>query len=164
MCYDKPTVQKAIDLFRTVAPSLVFTHAPSDYMVDHEVVAQLARAASFIYGAPNCSTIPRHRDSVLPHLYFCDPFEGLDALGRPVAPTAVIDVTAQMPKRVEMLACHASQRDWLRAHHGLDEYVESMKRHAAARGALIGAAFAEGFVQQRSHAFPRNDLLMELLA
>jgi LmbE family N-acetylglucosaminyl deacetylase len=163
VCFDKPTVQKAIDLFRAVAPSLVFTHAPSDYMVDHEVVAMLARAASFIYGAPNCSPLPRHADSVLPHLYFCDPFEGIDALGRSVSPTTVIDVSAQMPRRVEMLARHASQREWLRAHHGVDEYIDSMRRQAAARGALIGAAYAEAFVQQRSHAFPRNDLLVELL-
>jgi LmbE family N-acetylglucosaminyl deacetylase len=162
VCCDIPTIQKAIDLFRSVAPSLVLTHAPSDYMVDHEVVAQLARAAGFIYGAPNCSTIPCQPDSVLPHLYFCDPFEGLDARGRPVVPTTVIDVTAQMPRRVEMLACHASQREWLRAHHGVDEYIESMRRHAAARGAPIGVAYAEAFVQQRSHAFPRNDLLAEL--
>lgn len=163
VCYDKPTVQKAIDLFRTAAPSIVFTHAPSDYMVDHEVVAMLARAASFIYSAPNCSSLPRHPDSVLPHLYFCDPFEGTDGLGRSVTPTTVVDVTAEMPRRVEMLARHASQREWLRAHHGVDEYIESMKRHAAARGSLIGVACAEAFMQQRSHAYPRNDLLLELL-
>src|SRR6188472_3463764 len=30
--FDKPTVQKAINLFRTIAPALVFTHARNDYM------------------------------------------------------------------------------------------------------------------------------------
>jgi len=162
VCYDRATAQKAFDLFRRVAPSLVFTHATSDYMVDHEQVALLARSASFMYGCPNCSPVPRHPDSAPPHLYFCDPFEGVDALGRPVVPTTLVDVSAQMEARVEMLARHASQREWLRAHHGVDEYVESMKRHAAARGRPIGAAFAEAFVQQRSHAFPRNELLDEL--
>src|SRR5688500_1018338 len=34
--YDKPTLRKAIDLFRRVAPTLVFTHAAKDYMMDHE--------------------------------------------------------------------------------------------------------------------------------
>jgi hypothetical protein len=76
----------------------------------------------------------------------------------------VIDVTAQMPTRIEMLGRHASQREWLRAHHGVDEYIDSMRRHAAARGAGIGVAYAEAFVQLRSHAFPRNDLLAELFA
>ena len=56
--YDKPTLHKAIDLFRRVAPTLVFTHAPRDYMMDHEQVSMLARAASFIYGAPNISAFP----------------------------------------------------------------------------------------------------------
>ena len=46
VCYDKPTLHKAIDLFRRVAPSLVFTHAPKDYMMDHEMVSLLARQAS----------------------------------------------------------------------------------------------------------------------
>jgi diadenosine tetraphosphatase ApaH/serine/threonine PP2A family protein phosphatase len=61
-----------------------------------------------------------------------------------------------------MLACHASQREWLRAHHGMDEYLDATRRHAEARGELIGAAAAEGFVQHRGHAYPHDDLLLEL--
>src|SRR5947209_16979 len=53
--YDKPTIQKAIDLFRQVAPTLVLTHARNDYMLDHEQTHLLTRGASFIYGAPNIS-------------------------------------------------------------------------------------------------------------
>jgi LmbE family N-acetylglucosaminyl deacetylase len=162
VCYDKATAQKSFDLFRAVAPSLVLTHATSDYMVDHEQVALCARSASFMYGCPNCSAVPRHPASAPPHLYYCDPVEGVDSLGRPVEPTTVIDVSAQMPARIEMLARHASQREWLRAHHGVDEYLEAMKRHAAWRGQRIGVAYAEAFVQHRGHAFPRNDLLAEL--
>ena len=85
--YDKPTIQKTVDLFRRIAPSLVITHAPRDYMLDHEQTSLLARAASFIYGAPNISTHPRHPDSQVPHLYYCDPIEGVDPLGAPVPPT-----------------------------------------------------------------------------
>jgi LmbE family N-acetylglucosaminyl deacetylase len=44
--YDKPTLRKCMDLFRRVAPSLVITHAMKDYMLDHEMVSLLARAAS----------------------------------------------------------------------------------------------------------------------
>ncbi len=39
-------LQKAIDLFRNIAPSMVFTHPRHDYMLDHEQVHQLARAAT----------------------------------------------------------------------------------------------------------------------
>jgi hypothetical protein len=62
-----------------------------------------------------------------------------------------------------MLACHASQRDWLRAHHGMDEYIDAMKRHGAMRGRQIGCAYAEAFVQHRGHPFPQTDLLAEIL-
>ena len=42
--YDKITLQKIYDLFRRVAPSLVFTHAPKDYMMDHEMASLLANS------------------------------------------------------------------------------------------------------------------------
>ena len=161
--YEKAAIQKAIDLFRRVCPSLVFTHAPKDYMMDHEMVSLLARAATFAYGIPNVSDVPRPPNAVVPHLYYCDPFEET-AVPYSVTPepTAVIDVTAVYERKAQMLACHASQREWLRAHHGMDEYMEAMRRHAATRGQRVGAAYAEAFVQHRGHAYPRDDLLAQL--
>jgi LmbE family N-acetylglucosaminyl deacetylase len=160
--YDKPTIQKAIDLFRRLAPALVFTHAQDDYMMDHVEVSKLARAASFVFGAPNISAFPLLPGSKIPHLYYCDPIEGIDSLGRPAQPTTIVDVTAQHERKLQMLACHASQREWLRAHHGMDEYLEAAKRHDASRGKLIGKPLAEAFVQHRGHAYPHDDLLAEL--
>lgn len=160
--YDKPSLHKVYDLFRRVAPSLVFTHAPKDYMMDHEQASLLARAASFLYAGPNVSAFPVLEGSCIPHLYYCDPMEGVDPLGHPVEPTTWIDITEQMPKKTEMLASHVSQRDWLMAYHGMDEYLESMRRHVSMRGREMGVAAAEAFVQHRGHAFPRNDLLAEL--
>jgi LmbE family N-acetylglucosaminyl deacetylase len=160
--FDKPTLKKSIDLFRRVCPSLVFTHAPKDYMMDHEIVSLLARAASFAYGIPNVSDVPRPAGAVVPHLYYCDPFEGVDPYGNPSEPTTVVDVSAAYEKKAAMLACHASQREWLRAHHGMDEYMEAMRRHAAERGKRISAQYAEGFVQHRGHSYPHDDLLADL--
>ena len=88
--------------------------------------------------------------------------EGIDPLGRPVEPTTLIEITEQLERKTEMLACHASQREWLRAHHGTDEYLDSMKRLAAMRGREAGVAAAEAFVQHRGHAYPRDDLLAAL--
>lgn len=160
--YDKPSLHKVVDLFRKVAPSLVFTHASKDYMLDHEMASLLARAASFIYAAPNASEIPVQPDSCVPYLYYCDPVEGLDPLGNLVTPTTWVDVSAQSELKVQMLSCHASQRAWLLAHHGMDEYVESMKRHDRFRGGQVGVAAAEAFVQHRGHAYPADDLLETL--
>ena len=162
VCYDKPTLAKAFDLFRRIAPGLVFTHAQDDYMMDHVEVSKVARAASFVYGAPNVSAWPLEKGSGVPHLYYCDPIEGVDSLGRPAQPTTVVNVTGQHEKKLAMLACHASQREWLRAHHGMDEYLEAVRRHDARRGEEIGVAYAEGFVRHRGHAYPANDLLAEM--
>ena len=160
--YDKPTIQKAVDLFRQVAPSLVFTHAPKDYMLDHEQTSLLARGASFIYGAPNISSHPRHPESQVPYLYYCDPVEGTDPLGHPVTPTTRVDISGQLEKKAQMLARHKSQRAWLREHHGMDEYIESMKRWSAVRGKELGTSYAEGFVQHRGHPYPHDDLLARI--
>jgi LmbE family N-acetylglucosaminyl deacetylase len=160
--YDKPTLQKVYDRFRSIAPQLVFTHTTLDYMMDHIVASQLGRAASFIYSVPNISTLPLREGSGVPHLYYCDPIEGIDPQGKPVQPTTWVDIGRHLEKKAEMLACHASQREWLRAHHGTDEYLDAMRRHAAMRGREIGLAAAEAFVQHRGHAYPKNDLLAEL--
>jgi LmbE family N-acetylglucosaminyl deacetylase len=162
--FDKPTIAKAVDLFRRVAPSLVLTHARSDYMLDHEQVSLLARAASFGYGAPNVSNLPLRPGSGVPYLYYCDPIEGIDPLGNEVQPTTVIDISRQQEKKLAMLACHASQREWLRAHHGIDEYLEMTRRHDARRGQRIGVSAAEAFVQHRGHAYPADDLLLKLFS
>ncbi len=157
--YDKPTLRKCIDLLRRVAPQLVLTHSADDYMMDHVMTGLLCRAASFLYAAPNISALPLRPGSRVPYLYYCDPVEGKDPLGRPVEPTTYVDISAVLEEKARMLACHASQRRWLRAHHGMDEYLDAMRRHAALRGHQAGAAAAEAFVQHRGHAYPQDDLL-----
>jgi len=162
--FDKLTNRKVIDLFRTVAPTLVFTHPRHDYMLDHEQVHQLARAAAFSYSIPNASKLPRVPGSTIPWLYYCDPVEGRDPYTlEPTQPTTYVDISDVIEQKIAMLACHASQRDWLRAHHGMDEYIEAMKRHSAQRGRERGVAFAEAFDQHRGHPFPQNDVLREIL-
>jgi LmbE family N-acetylglucosaminyl deacetylase len=160
--YDRKTLQAAVDLFRNVNPSLVFAHAPKDYMMDHEMISMVARAASFAYGVPNASTVPLKKGSGVPHLYYCDAVESKDPFGNEIKPTTYVDITEQMDKKVEMLACHASQREWLRDHHGMDEYIEAMKRSGEFRGKQASATYAEAFVQHLGHAYPQNDLLADL--
>jgi LmbE family N-acetylglucosaminyl deacetylase len=161
--YDKPTILRVTDLFRRVAPTLVFTHAPRDYHVDHEQTSLLGRAASFGYGAPNISAFPLKPGSRIPYLYYCDPLDGVDPFGNEVTPTTVVDVSAVHEKKLAAVACHASQREWLRAHHGVDEYLDATRRHDAKRGQLVGAAAGEAFVQHRGSAYPKDDLLAKLL-
>ena len=161
--YDKPTLRKTIDLLRKIAPTLVFTHAAKDYMVDHEQASLLARAASFAYGAPNASAVPLKSGSRIPYLYYCDPIEGLDPYGRLVGPTTVVEVTSQQEKKLAMLACHASQRNWLIKHHGVDDYLRAMRDWSAQQGRAAGVGFAEGFRQHLGHSYPQDNPVCDLL-
>lgn len=161
--FDKPTNRKVIDLFRQVAPTLVFTHPRLDYMLDHEQVHLLARSAAFSYPIPNASSLPLRAGSAVPWLYYADPIDAkCPYTGELVVPTTCVDIGDCLSRKTAMLACHASQREWLRAHHGMDEYVEAMKRHMQLRGQEIGCPAAEAFVQHRGHAFPSDDLLRQL--
>jgi LmbE family N-acetylglucosaminyl deacetylase len=162
--YDQPTLRKCIDLFRRISPTLVLTHAPRDYMVDHEMASLLARSASFVFAIPNIAPWPAPAGARVPHLYYCDTLDGNDTYGNPTTPTTLLDISTQLEKKTAMLACHASQCDWLRAYHGTDEYLDAMRRHAATRGKLLGVAAAEGFMQHRGHAYPQDDLLHTLFS
>lgn len=165
LIFDRSSNRKTLDLFRQIAPTLLFTHARHDYMLDHEQVHLMARSAAFGYSAPNSSTFPLIEGSAIPWLYYCDPVTGHDPYtGDSVSPTTVVDISSQIGEKAEMLACHASQREWLRAHHGMDEYIEAMRRHSRERGAEFGVTYAEAFVQHRGHPYPQNDLLADLFA
>ena len=162
--YEKSANRKTIDLFRKIAPSLLLTHPRYDYMLDHEQVHQLARNAAFGYSVPNASALPLLEGSMIPWVYYCDPIEGNDPYtGQAVSPTVSVDVSKVMNEKIAMLACHASQREWLQNHHGMDEYIEAMKRHGAMRGQDMGVSYAEAFVQHRGHPYPQSDILKDLL-
>jgi LmbE family N-acetylglucosaminyl deacetylase len=162
--YDDETVAAACGLLREVRPRLLITHSPSDYMIDHEEISRVARAVAFSAPVPNAPAPPGSRPlEAIPHLYYADPAEGKSPLGDPILPSILVDITEVVEKKLEMLACHASQREWLRAHHGMDEYLESARRTSEERGRLAGRGAAEGFRQHLGHAYPQDDLLRETL-
>ncbi len=162
--YREPTLAAVTRLLRLVRPRLVLTHSPADYMVDHEMTSLLTRAAAFAAPIPNFlrGDGPPPLEHI-PHLYYCDPIEGKDALGRDVEPAFCVDISGVIEDKSAMLACHASQRDWLLKHHGMDQYLHAMREWGARRGRGCGVAFAEGFRQHLGHSYPQGNLLGELL-
>src|SRR4029453_9308541 len=56
--YDRPTLAKAAAGGREVAPEILLTHSPSDYMEDHTNACRLAVTAAFVRGMPNFPTDP----------------------------------------------------------------------------------------------------------
>lgn len=161
--YGEPTLAKITRLLREIRPSIVFTHSPTCYMLDHEITSQLVRAAAFAAPVPLYLQGEAKPLEHIPHLYYCDAIEGKDQFGREMAPGFCIDIAATIETKAEMLARHATQRDWLLKHHGMDHYVESMRQWSAHRGREFGVAFAEGFRQHLGHSYPQDNLLGKLL-
>ena len=163
--YDERSLERVTRLLREVRPDVVLTHSPADYMLDHEQTSTVVRAAAFGAPVPNFLAGRGHPPALgrIPHLYYCDPIEGKDLFGRPVEPGFCVDVSAVIDDKAAMLARHASQRDWLLKHHGMDHYVQSMRDWGARQGRAAGVAFAEGFRQHLGHSYPQDNLLGQLL-
>jgi LmbE family N-acetylglucosaminyl deacetylase len=99
----------------------------------------------------------------IPHLYFMDPVGGVDREGCPIAPDFYVDVKSVFEKKTEMLARHKSQREWLKKHHGMDDYLAVMEQWTRDVGRRAGLELAEGFRRYKGHPYPQTALLEELL-
>ncbi len=164
--YDRPTIRKVMELVRRVDPSLVFTHSPSDYMLDHEIVSRLCQTACFGAMAPNFRTGARKPSKPLraiPHLYYAQPAGGTDILGKEVMPSLCVNIGSSLERKQRMLACHESQQAWLKSQQGMTGPVDNMRKMAAWTGALAGFEWAEGFRQHLGQGFPSDDKLSALL-
>lgn len=160
--YDRESVNRTTSLIRKIRPSLVFTHSPNDYMVDHETTSRIVQTACFSTGIKNME-VDEEPYGPTPYLYYCDSMESKDILGRPIHASMFADISGEMSMKEKMLACHASQRNWLLVHHKMDEYILSMKRFGEERGKEINVAYAEGFRQHLGHGYPQQNLLKEML-
>jgi len=164
--YDRPTLRKVMELVRGVDPSLVFTHSPSDYMLDHEITSRLCQTACFGAMAPNFRTAARNPAKPLraiPHLYYAQPAGCTDILGKEVMPSLCVNIGSSLENKERMLSCHESQQAWLKSQQGMTGPIDNMRKMAAWTGALVGFEWAEGFRQHLGQGFPSDDKLRDLL-
>ncbi|MEK7752678.1 MAG: PIG-L family deacetylase [Acidobacteriota bacterium] len=163
---DDPSRRRVVEILRRTEPDIVLTSSPTDYLCDHESTSLLVRDALFCAPAPNYLTRaenPAPPLKTIPHLYLMDPAGGVDREAIPVRPQFVVNVEPVFETKWNMLACHASQRNWLIKQHGMDDYMQTMKSWTQARAALAGLRYGEGFRQYRGHPYPQSPLLQELL-
>ncbi len=163
--YNELNLARVTRLLREVRPRIVFTHSPQDYLLDHEMTSHVVRAAVFAAPVPNYLLdrgLPPAL-GVMPHLYYCDAIEGKDIFGQEIKPGFCIDISGVMERKVHMMAAHASQREWLLRHHGMDHYLETLRAWNAHRGRAWGVAFAEGYRQHLGHSYPQDNPLTSLL-
>lgn len=158
--------RRVCEILRECRPDIVLTSSPVDYHPDHEATSALVRDACFASSCPNYET---RQDSAaaalpaIPHLYFMDSVEGKDRDGRLQPPDFYVDIEHVFDKKREMLACHASQRDWLRRQHNIDEYLVQMEQWTLATGRHCGVKYAEGLRRYPAHPYPQSSLLEQLL-
>jgi LmbE family N-acetylglucosaminyl deacetylase len=164
--FDNDTRRLVSELFRVVQPEIVITHYPQDYIYDHDMTSMLARDATFSATLGNYSTGAADPAPLLPHvpyLYYMSPIDGVTPFGAAVEYQFIVDITDAIETKAEMLACHESQREWLRAQHDMDEYIEYMRRDSARIGAISGYAYGEGFQQHLGHPYKRDNIILDLL-
>jgi len=146
--YNVQQLRQAVRVMRDVDPDIVLAPPPMDYLIDHEETSRLVRTAAFIACVPNFDCgVPTKPTSRIPHLYYCNAFGQRDCFGRPLPLHFVVDITSVFDTKREMLACHASQREWLKHVNGMDNYLEDMERDARQQGKLVDVTYGEGFIQ-----------------
>lgn len=165
--YDRPTLARLASTIRQVAPDIVLTHAPADYMEDHMNTCRLAVTAAFARGMPNFAVdppVPPIDKKVT--VYHAQPYSHRDPLRRLVEPDMFVDVTDVVENKVAMLALHATQKQWLDKSQGHDSYLRMLRDLDEECGRMSGVfRFAEGWRRHLHLGFcdPHDDPLREAL-
>jgi len=147
--YEKDLLAKIAAVVREVAPEVILTHYPFDYMEDHSTVSRLAVSAAFTCGMTNFETDPQRPVTAQPiALYHAMPYGLRDPLRRPVVPDLHVDITSVMDLKTDMLACHKSQKEWLDTSQGQDSYLITLRDMMREMGSQSGRfEYAEGWIR-----------------
>lgn len=147
--YAKQLLAKVGAAVREVAPEVILTHYPQDYMEDHSNTARLAVTAAFSRGMTNYVTDPPQPTTQQPvAIYHAMPYGLHDPLRQPVEADFYVDVTEQLERKVQMLACHKSQKEWLDVSQSQDAYLQTLRDLSRDMGTKSGRyACAEGWLR-----------------
>jgi N-acetylglucosamine malate deacetylase 1 len=138
--YERGTLARVAAVVRRVAPEVLLTHSPRDYMEDHQNTSRLAVSAAFSRGMRSMPTEPPTPAVGGPvTVYHAQPHGNRDPLGAVVRPTHFVDVGGEvLERKTAMLACHRSQQQWLDASQGFPSYLEAMRGLMREVGAWSG--------------------------
>lgn len=137
---DKRTRLKVVEALRKADADIVVTHSPTDYHPDHNTCSKLVTDARILSAVRLIETESPHLDKS-PELFYMDSVAGIN-----FSPEFYVDVTATFETKLEALACHRSQAEWIQSL--FQQEISSLPRtQAAFRGLQCGVPFAEAFVQ-----------------
>lgn len=151
---DQEMLLKLIRVIRDANPDVIITHSPDDYMKDHVEVSSMVFDASF------SATIPHIGDGQymthIPPIYYMDTLMGVG-----FQPEVYVNITDVMEDKLEALACHESQIQWMRDHDHVDfsDMVSTWSRY---RGYQCGAGYAEGFIPCKRYLRQHTRALLPL--
>lgn len=176
--YDQGLVTGLVEVIKHVAPDLIITHSPDDYMKDHAEVSKLAFDASFSATIPHFATheymekqsfsmripvVDANFDSdppfemgAQPFMHFFPPIYYMDTLaGVNFNPQVYVDISNEIETKLQALEKHESQTKWMREHDHIDfgDMVRTCSRY---RGYQCSVPYAEGFIA--CQAYPRMPL------
>ncbi len=168
IAYSTEMLRKVAAVVRLAKPSILLTHAPIDYMEDHENACRLAVSAAFCHAMPNFETEPPVDIYTEPvTVYHAQPHGNATPLGEPVIPQYIVGTDDVLDQKVKSLECHASQKEWLDRSQGMDSYVQTMRDLTGQVGAMSGRfTYAEGWRRREHWGFCResDDPLRDALA
>lgn len=161
--YSIPLLAKVAAVVRQAKPTIVLTHAPVDYMEDHENACRLAVSAAFAHGMPNFESDPPADVYLEPvTVYHAQPHGNRTPMGEVVRPDWIVDTTDVMDTKVAALEAHACQKEWLDQSQGMDSYVQTMRDLTGEVGKMSGKfQYAEGWRRRQHWGFcgPNDDPL-----
>jgi N-acetylglucosamine malate deacetylase 1 len=158
--YDLKTLRRLAAIIREVAPTVILTHSPQDYMEDHMNTARLAVTAAFARGMPNFRTSPsRKPTSNEVAIYHAMPHGLRDQLRRKVVPELFVNTASVHATKRAALGAHASQKAWLDATQGMDSYLAEMDSMSRAVGKMSGTfEHAEGWRRHLHLGFSAREI------
>jgi LmbE family N-acetylglucosaminyl deacetylase len=157
--YERGLLRRLSAVVREVAPEIILTHSTGEYMEDHANTCRLALTAAFTRGMRNYPVEPPRPPIDQPvTAYHALPYGLRDPLCRRVRPGMYVDVSDVMQAKREMLALHASQKEWLDASQGLNSYLKTMEDMCREVGRASGRyEYAEGWTRHLHLGYCEED-------
>lgn len=150
--YDQESLARVAAVIREIKPEIILTQSPQDYMEDHQNTTRLVVSGAFTRAMKNFPTEPAVAPCENPiAIYHALPHGLNDSLRQPIEPHFFVDIAEVLPRKRAMLACHASQKQWLDETQGMDAYLDEMQAMSRTVGEMSGChQFAEGW-RRHSH-------------
>ena len=157
--YRVELLRKLCAVIRDVKPTILLTHSPQDYMEDHMTTCRLAVTAAFARGVPNFRSRPaRPAGDYEVTVYHAMPHGLRDELRRRVIPGAFVDTTSVHKVKLEALAAHRSQQNWLDTSQAMNSYLVAMEEASSELGLMSRRfRYAEGWRRHLHLGFCRSE-------